>query len=80
MKDPNEWKYMERLDFADRPIKLGNIVAIISPYYRDLVKAKVTKITPAKVQVQLYSDKDKKFNGRKTSRYSEQMLKLTNHE
>ena len=76
-KDPNAWRYEKRLDFDGKELKIGDIIVTLSPYYRELEKAKIIKITPKKISVQMtrYDDSDE-FNGEITTRYSEQVIKL----
>ena len=76
-KGPNAWKYEKRLDFDGNELKLGDIIVTISPYYRELEKAKIIKITPKKISIQMtrYDDSDE-FNGGITTRYSDQVIKL----
>lgn len=74
MKDPNAWKYTPRIDFLGNELKVGNKIACLAPYYRDLIVAEVLKITPMQIKIQILSNKG--YTNR-TIRYAEQVIKIT---
>ena len=68
----DKFKYLreDRLDFLGNKIVVGDDIVVINPWYRDLVRAKIIKITPKMITVKL-NDR----NGT-TTRYSEQTVKI----
>jgi len=76
-KDPNAWRHEKRVDFDGKELKIGDIIVTLSPYYRELEKAKIIKINPKKISVQMDAFKERdKFNGPITTRYASQVIKL----
>ena len=77
MKDPNAWKYEDRLDFDGKVLKIGDIVAAWDTYFNHFYKGKVIKFTPLKVKIKLNRYPELTgFKGVDTTRYAEQLIKI----
>lgn len=71
MADPRAYLYEDRLDFLGNKLTVGDEVALINPWYRELVKGTLIKILPKTLKIKFKLGN----SDRETTRYSEQVIK-----
>lgn len=69
--DKFNYLHEDRLDFAGNVIKAGDSIAFISPWYRELTRGKILKLTPKKISIEVGG------NGGSTTRYADQVIKIS---